>query len=160
MAEGNNCRVIGSFRVNKDKKSIMVFRIQAITKDAELHSHALEVEVAKLKIKQLKDKENSAVYGNPPPQSGLSNSMMDGGGGPAGAGIGGPGGPSFGNAKHDTVYKMVCGCDREEGIGKDELIGSLKGKIGASDVAASLDYLSGEGHIYSTIDDDHYKAIE
>ena len=43
------------------------------------------------------------------------NSMGSGGGG------GGGGGQSFGNAKQDLVYKMVCSCTRDEGLQRDEV---------------------------------------
>ena len=36
----------------------------------------------------------------------------------------------------------------------------LNGKMSKKEVDDALDYLSGEGHIYSTIDDDHFKAID
>ena len=36
----------------------------------------------------------------------------------------------------------------------------LNGKMSKKEVDAALDYLSGEGHIYSTIDDDHFKALD
>lgn len=36
----------------------------------------------------------------------------------------------------------------------------LNGKMSKKEVNDALDYLSGEGHIYSTIDDDHFKAID
>ncbi len=67
---------------------------------------------------------------------------------------------NFGNAKHDMVYKMVSACQRDEGINRDELLTQLKAKMSRQDIDSSLDFLSGEGHIYSTIDDDHFKAID
>lgn len=92
------------------------------------------------------------------------------------------GGQSFGNAKQDLVYKMVSACTRDEGLQRDEVEYSdvntakpnpemkqivlhqvaqqLNGKMSKKEVNDALDYLSGEGHIYSTIDDDHFKAID
>ena len=35
----------------------------------------------------------------------------------------------------------------------------LNGKMSKKEVDDALDYLSGKGHIYSTIDEDHFKAI-
>merc|ERR1719245_482465 len=62
-------------------------------------------------------------------------------------------GASFGNAKYDAIYKMVSGCDREEGISRDELSQNLQGKMGRKDVDEGLEFLSNEGHIYSTVDE-------
>ena len=101
-----------------------------------------------------------------------SSSSMGGGGG---------GGQSFGNAKQDLVYKMVSSCTRDEGLQRDEVsqfeiqlqlnietklialcqvAQQLNGKMSKKEVNDALDYLSGEGHIYSTIDDDHFKALD
>ena len=70
------------------------------------------------------------------------------------------GGNSFGSAKQDMVYKMIQACKRDEGMNKDELLTQLKGKIIKSELESALEFLSGEGHVYSTIDDDHFKAID
>lgn len=67
---------------------------------------------------------------------------------------------SFGNAKQNQVMKMINGCAREEGMSREVLVKQLEGKVGKADVDAALDFLSSEGHIYSTIDDDHFKAID
>ena len=56
--------------------------------------------------------------------------------------------------------KMISGCVRDEGMGREELVKILDGKVGKAEVDSALDFLSSEGHIYSTIDDDHFKAID
>jgi len=70
------------------------------------------------------------------------------------------GAQSFGDTKRDTTYKMIAACSREEGINRDELFAQLKMKMSKSDLDNALDWLSGEGHIYSTIDDDHFKTTD
>ena len=68
---------------------------------------------------------------------------------------------SFGNPKHDQVFRMISGCEHEAGLSRDELESGLKAKgVARADLDAALDFLSSEGHIYSTVDDDHFKAIE
>lgn len=154
------CRVIGSVRTNQEKKTVMVFRIIQLEDPAEIEGHSLEVTHAKLKIRQVREKENYNINGGSGAEGGgLSNSMVGG----YGNGLSNQqmsSGNSFGNPKHDLVYKMVSGCQREEGINRDELEQQLKGKVNKQEITDSLDYLSGEGHIYSTIDDDHFKSIE
>ena len=101
----------------------------------------------------MNDKENAAIGAN---NYGLSNSMMTSG---APAASGGNS-ASFGNAKHDSIYQMVKGCDREEGMSRDELGQQLSGKMSRKDVDDGLDFLSNEGHIYSTTDEDHFKTTD
>ena len=67
---------------------------------------------------------------------------------------------SFGNAKQDSVYKMVAACEREEGIGRDELFSALQSKMSKKELDESLEFLSNEGHVYSTTDEDHFKTTD
>ena len=73
VSEGMNVRVIGVVRSQKGEKHIMVFRIFSVEGKAEVDAHKLGVVLARLKMKQLVDKEKSAIGVNP-----LSNSMVCG----------------------------------------------------------------------------------
>lgn len=165
IEEGTQIRVIGVIRSQKGEKHIMVFRVAPVTGgQPELDAHKLEVVYAKIKIRQLVDKENSAIGANP-----LSNSMVGGFGGSTGAGSsgvgsmggGGGGGSTFGNPKHESVFKMLQGCERDEGLHRDEVLSGLKGRgLTKKDVDDALTYLSDEGHIYATMDEDHFKTTD
>ncbi len=161
ISENIYCRVVGAVRTSQDKRHLMVFKISPTSGTAENDGHKLDVEYAKLKIRQVKEKEDLAIGAGPRggADGALSNSMMGGfgGGGSVGSGAGGQ---SYGNAKQDMVYRMVAACTREEGINRDEVAQQLSGKLTAKEVSDALDYLSGEGHVYSTVDDDHFKAID
>ena len=100
-----------------------VFKVSLVQSDEERDSHKLEVEHSKLLIRKMNDKENAAIGANSS-NFGLSNSMMSSGAPSTGTG----GGSSFGNAKYDSLYKMVSGCDREEGMSREELASTLGGK--------------------------------
>lgn len=150
VSEGTHARIVGSVRSQSDKKYVMIFRISPVECPEEVDAHKLEILHAKLKIKQLAEKENAAIGAN---AGGLSNSMMTSS---SSSGVSN----SFGNAKHDAVYKMVAGCDRDEGIGRDELFQQLASRMSKNDVNASLTFLSEDGHIYSTTDDDHFKTTD
>ncbi len=99
-------------------------------------------------IRKMNEKENATIGAN----YGLSNSMMSTA--PSGNSA------SFGNAKYDSIYKMISGCDREEGISRDELTQQLNSKMSRKDVDDGLEFLSNEGHIYSTTDEDHFKTTD
>ena len=126
----------------------MVFKVFPVQNEEEMDAHKLEIEYHKLLIRKMNDKENAAIGAN---NYGLSNSMMT---------SSASSGASFGNAKYDAIYKMVSGCDREEGISRDELSQNLQGKMGRKDVDEGLEFLSNEGHIYSTVDEDHFKTTD
>ena len=149
ISEGQNSRVIGSVRTQQDKRYLMCFKVLPILDEVELDAHKLEIEHNKLLIRKMIDKENAAIGAN----YGLSNSMVS-------SGTTAPSGASFGNSKQDSVYKMVQGCDREEGISRDELNQNLSGKMSRKEVDDALEYLSNEGHIYSTTDEDHFKTTD
>jgi len=153
IIEGADVRIIGSVRTQQDKRYLMVFRVSLVQSEEEKDSHKLEVEHAKLLIRKMNDKENAAIGAN---NYGLSNSMMSSSAPSTGSGAG----ASFGNAKYDSIYKMVAGCDREEGMSRDELSQQLAGKMSRKDVDDGLEFLSNEGHIYSTTDEDHFKTTD
>uniref|UniRef100_A0A0K2TUA2 Replication protein A C-terminal domain-containing protein n=1 Tax=Lepeophtheirus salmonis TaxID=72036 RepID=A0A0K2TUA2_LEPSM len=153
ISEDSRCRVIGTVRNSQGKKHVMAFKLTPVTSQEEIKGHALEIEYAKLKIRQLKDKENSAIGMHT-----LSNSLVSGNN--FSSGSGGGGNSTFSNPKHEAVFKMIAGCMREEGISKEEIQTSLKSRIGPGDLNDALYFLSGEGHIYSTIDEDHFKTTD
>lgn len=164
VSESIYVRVVGGVRTNQDKKYILAYKISPTSGAAENDGHLLDVVYARYKIKELRDKEDMAagIGGGGGGGAGLTNSMMGGfGGGSSSSSMAGSGGgQSFGNAKQDLVYKMVSACTRDEGLQRDEVAQQLSGKMNKKEVNDALDYLSGEGHIYSTIDDDHFKAID
>ena len=145
VSEGMNVRVIGVVRSQKGEKHIMVFRIFSVEGKAEVDAHKLGVVLARLKMKQLVDKEKSAIGVNP-----LSNSMV--------CGFGVSSGFSFPNPKHESVFKMLQGSTIDEGLHRNELMERLKGQMSKKDLDDALSYLSDEGHIFSTMDEDHFKT--
>lgn len=166
ISENMYVKVIGTLRSSGEKKHLMVYKIWQVESKEERDSHLLEIAYAKAKIKQLVDQENMSIGANVSGSAGLSNSMM-GGQSAAGSGsnfsggpTGGVGGSSFGNPKYDAVHKVVSACEREEGIHRDTIAEQLKGRYNPKDINDALEFLSSEGHIYSTIDDDNFKSVE
>lgn len=160
VTEGMRGRVIGSVRSQGGKKHIMVYRISPIESEEEARSHELECVYAKFKLRQLSQKENQAIGANF--GGGLSNSMVGSGSmissGSTGAAT--MNNASFSNPKHELVFRLLSGCTREEGLSRDEMYETLRGKLSIRDLSEALDYLSGEGHIYSTTDEDHFKTTD
>lgn len=159
--EGARVKVIGSIRTQGEKKHVMAFKLSSVASQAEMDGHLLSVELARLKIRQLQDKINGQVSGSNF-GGGLSNSMMGGGLGGGLSSMGGSSsmGQSFGNKNYDSVYALIKGCREEQGLNKDAILNQSKGKMNRGDVESALDFLSNEGHIYSTIDEDHFKTTD
>ena len=46
------------------------------------------------------------------------------------------------------------------GISRDEVFQNLSSKMSKGDVDQALEFLSNEGHVYSTTDEDHFKTTD
>lgn len=160
IEENSYIRIVGSVRSQGDKKHIMVFRALRVSGDEEIDAHSLEVEHAKLKIRQMTDKENSRI--------GVNTSSIGGGIGFGQTQMS----TSFSGASQsatlisgltsnqDIVYRMLRGCLQEEGLSRDELFKQVGGRMSRHDMDNALEHLSNEGHIYSTTDDNHFKSTD
>jgi len=158
-SEGSHVKVVGNVRSQGDagKKHVMAFKIQGVPTEAEMHAHLLEIVHSHLKIKQIQSQLNDAVGTG----GGLSNSMMGGGFSQAGGqAMGSVTAQSFGNNKHDLVYGCIRQSMDDAGIHKDQLYGQIKAKMSKGEMESSLEFLSAEGHIYSTVDEDHFKSTD
>jgi len=72
----------------------------------------------------------------------------------AGQGLGG------GSPLNDSVlqYIMSAGEGSDSGVNINDIIGNLSNKgFSANDIRNAINHLSNEGHIYSTIDENHYQ---
>jgi len=148
--------IVGSIRTQGEKKHMMAFGILEAPTQEQKDFHALQVVYSHLKLKQLNLKMTgqAGMMDN----SGLSNSMMGGGlGSTMGASTTSA---SFGNKNHDMVYALIKGCIDENGINLDTILTQVRGKMSKGEMDGAIDFLSGEGHIYSTIDDEHYKTTD
>jgi len=154
--EGSNVRVVGSIRTQGEKKHVMAFKISGVSSQAEVDGHLLYVEFCRLKMRQLQSTINGQIGGDV--GSNLSNSMM--GGGLGVAPMGNMSTQSFGNKNYDLVYSMIKACMEDQGLNKEMILNQCKGKLSKGEMDSSLEFLSNEGHIYSTIDEDHFKSTD
>jgi len=160
--EGNFIKVIGSVRTQGERKHIMAIKIMEVKSEEEKDFHALEVSYSHLKLKQINARDGAVAGGG----AVLSNSMMGGsfGGGAMGAGGAGANSfaasSSFGNKNYDAVYGHIKRCHDEHGINLGVLFNEIKGKMSKQEMDSAIDFLSSEGHIYSTVDDEHYRTTD
>ena len=181
--KGNQVKIIGTVRSGGDEanenKHIFAFKIQTITTKVEKDAHLLDVVFSRLKIKQLQAQQNEAIG-----TEGLSNSMMEGsfsqigsqamgsvtdqffgnsmmGGGFSQTGsqtMGSVANQPFGNTNHDLVYRCIEKNMEDAGLHKDQLFAQIKANMSKSQIETSLKFLSDEGYIYESIDEDHFKS--
>ena len=173
--EGVIVRVVGQMRAFNQVRSIVAFHIQPLTDMNEYTFHFIEVVHTHLRNTKGKPDDQAA-----PPVGGMGMGGVGGGGGMPVGGMGGmaagrapPGmaaaaGPSVAatnaqgmNNFQDTVFKFFqsYGESQETGATVEECANAMAAQGGTSaQVRQAVDDLVNEGHLYSTIDDDHFKA--
>lgn len=65
-----------------------------------------------------------------------------------------------GNDIQQAVMNVVKQYDNDEGVSVQSIGTQLRSKYTEQQVRDALEWLSGEGHVYSTIDDDHFKSTD
>ena len=135
----------------------MAFKISAVPTQEEYDAHMLEIVYSHLKLRQLQQKINGQIGIS---DNTLSNSMMGGGLGVQGGIVNSSSNQSFGNKNYDLVYGMIRQSMDETGLYRDSIFNQLRMKMSKVEMDNALDFLSSEGHIYSTIDEDHFKTTD
>ncbi|KAI0224514.1 hypothetical protein LSAT2_024479, partial [Lamellibrachia satsuma] len=57
------------------------------------------------------------------------------------------------------VQAVIRGCPDEQGISVNNIAQKLRG-LPPQSLKEAIEFLSGEGHIYSTVDDEHYRSTD
>uniref|UniRef100_A0A8I5THG0 Replication protein A2 n=1 Tax=Pongo abelii TaxID=9601 RepID=A0A8I5THG0_PONAB len=132
-----------------NKKSLVAFKIMPLEDMNEFTTHILEVINAHMVL----SKANSQPSAGRAP---ISNPGM--------SEAGNFGGNSFMPANgltvaQNQVLNLIKACPRPEGLNFQDLKNQLK-HMSVSSVKQAVDFLSNEGHIYSTVDDDHFKSTD
>jgi len=166
IMENTYATVIGTARTQQGKKHVMVFKIQPLYDINQLTTHILEVIKTPLALEEINKIQNGEVGDGGNNQT-MNNSTMNGGGGggqPMDQSVGGGGGGGGVEASLNTeqlmVYRIIKSFKTDEGVHKAEVMQSLRGKMSTKQVEVCVEFLSNEGHVYSTVDDDHYKTTD
>ncbi len=67
---------------------------------------------------------------------------------------------NFEQAIYGEILNSISKCTAQIGISVDCIIDSFKEKYNAMEVRSAIEWLSDEGHVYSTVDDIHFKAVD
>ncbi|XP_077286394.1 replication protein A2 [Arctopsyche grandis] len=146
-------QLYGNIKTNKSKKVMSVFKIVNINDINAITNHYLQcmhnrivMEAKSKKVDMSTDVEMSSHSAVP------SNSMitnMDMGGATAGL-----------NPRQLMVFNLIRTAKLEEGTSKEDMQVRLKDKMSKVELDKILEWMCGEGHIYSTIDEDHFRATD
>ncbi|XP_034731111.1 replication protein A 32 kDa subunit isoform X2 [Etheostoma cragini] len=160
LPPGTYVKVSGNLRSFQNHRSIVAFSVRPIEDMNEITSHMLEVVQAHMALS--KSQTMTGVGGgmssevtpvSRPGNLGNTGSMR---GGYAGAADVTNNGLS---ANQNQVLSLIRGCPDPQGIS----IQDLKQRLNVMSLAVikqAVEFLSNEGHIFSTIDEDHYKSTD
>ncbi|XP_027522328.1 replication protein A 32 kDa subunit [Corapipo altera] len=146
---GTYVKVAGHLRSFQNKKSLVAFKIMPLENMNEFTTHILEIVNAHMTLRKNLMSASSA----PPsfPSAGISDMRGYGGGGSL---------PVNGLTAHQSqVLNLIKSCPVPEGMSLQELKLQLR-SMSMSTIKQAVEFLSSEGHIYSTVDDDHYKSTD
>lgn len=142
-------KVAGHLRSFQNKKSLVAFKIMPLEDMNEFTTHILEVVNAHMML-------NKANSQPPAGRASISNPGM----GEAGNFGGNSLMPANGlTVAQNQVLNLIKACPRPEGLNFQDLKNQLQHMAVAS-IKQAVDFLSNEGHIYSTVDDDHFKSTD
>jgi len=143
---GNFVRVTAKVRLFQSKTSLTVLFIRKIDDTNEIITHILECMKFK-KMMQKKTSSSGMVGGN------KTSFMNDSSQGYEQASQ---------NVNHGfdniqkQVHELVAKTESPEGMGIPEIQRTLRG-LNATQIRQAVDFLTNEGHIYSTINDQHFR---
>jgi len=163
LMENTYCRLAGSVRSHQGKRNLMIFKIAPITDLNLITTHILQVMHSQLKLENISKMQSDGGMGGGQMStggSGLSHSLAGTGNFDGGAGGGSFSGMSGLNGQQNMVYQVINQVKDEQGVSRDSIYGALMGKVNRGQVDEQLEFLSSEGHIYSTVDDDHFRTTD
>ncbi|KFQ20182.1 Replication protein A 32 kDa subunit, partial [Merops nubicus] len=146
---GTYVKVAGHLRSFQNKKSLVAFKIMPLENMNEFTTHILEIVNAHMILR------NNLMSASRAPQSFSSMGMGDVGGYTGAGNL-----PVNGLTAHQSqVLNLIKNCPVPEGMSLQELKVQLH-NMSMSTIKQAVEFLSSEGHIYSTVDDDHYKSTD
>ncbi|ELU18419.1 hypothetical protein CAPTEDRAFT_104212, partial [Capitella teleta] len=131
--ENQYVQVFGTIRDFQGKRSINAFKILQVADANTITTHLLEVIHAHLALKKAKI---AGQY--------INNINMC---------------SLFGYANSQRVHNVIRACSEDQGMSVHTITDNLRG-IPQKAIRDAIEFLSAEGHIYSTVDDEHYRSTD
>ncbi|XP_068998356.1 replication protein A 32 kDa subunit isoform X1 [Embiotoca jacksoni] len=149
-------KVSGNLRSFQNHRSVVAFSIRPLEDMNEITSHMLEVVQAHMVLSkpQTMSGGGGGMSSNTTPMSrpttGSTGGSYTGANDMANNGL---------SPNQNQVLSLIRGCPDAQGISIQDLKQRL-GNISLSIIKQAVEFLSNEGHIFSTIDEDHYKSTD
>jgi len=153
MRENTYVRVYGHVRAFNGKRSITAFKLKPLLDMNELTTHLLEVIHSHLSLTKAAAGGSTTSYGN---SNAMDTTNTTAPGEYAGAQGDGMNGLS---PVQQQVSLVIKSCNDDTGVNINFITQKLRG-IPRPQIMDAIDFLSSEGHIYSTIDDEHFKSTD
>lgn len=156
LREGMYVRVFGNLRTFTSTRSVVAFQLQPVTDFNEITYHLLEIIHSHLLVTrgapgaQVKPEQKSYQ-----PMSNMGGGMQSNQPNNFTAMSGGDNG-QFSNVQQ-RVLDIFSRDQSDAGSSISAVCNEMSG-VSMSDIRSAVDFLTEEGHLYSTIDDDHFKA--
>ncbi|CAH2096249.1 unnamed protein product [Euphydryas editha] len=143
-------QVFGNVKTNQGKKVVMAFKIMPVTDVNAITFHYLQCINNKLKMEA--DSKKEKINGSSSFTSALpANSMVNMTDNSSINGL---------NARQMMVYNIIRTSTLEQGINKQDIYTSLKDRMSNVEFEKILQWMWNEGHIYSTIDEEHFRVTD
>ncbi|XP_071118772.1 replication protein A 32 kDa subunit-like [Haliotis cracherodii] len=149
MRENTYVRVYGHLRSFAGKRSVVAFKMTPLTDMNELSCHMLEVIHSHVTLSSGQGAGGGAM------------ASVNSGAGFSDMGSGGGGSSTIPGLSplQSQIQLIIKNHPSDTGASIDAVCKQLR-NVPEQQIREAVDFLSGEGHIYSTIDEDHYKATD
>ncbi|XP_020795981.1 replication protein A 32 kDa subunit [Boleophthalmus pectinirostris] len=163
LPPGTYVKVSGNLRSFQNHRSVVAFSVRPLEDMNEITSHMLEVVHAHMAL--CKPQSMTSAGGMNSSMASMSRTSMGNMGSMGGMGGGGgyPGANNMVNnglsASQNQVLSLIRSCPDQQGISIQDIKQRLSG-MSINIIKQAVEFLSNEGHIFSTIDEDHYKSTD
>lgn len=148
VIENTYCRMTGTKRMQDSKPCLFIYSIVPIENLTELTYHFLQIVHIPLKAAEMAEQSVNQLS---IPNSHLDVTMSNVMGSTDGLSL---------TPHQRQVYGMLQMCQNDTGMHKKLIFEELKSRMSMLDIEKALEFLTSEGHVYCTIDDEHFKVTD
>lgn len=161
LREGSYVRVVGKLRSFQGKFSLSCFGVSPVEDMNELTHHFLDVIYVhcyntKGPLNKGTEDVKMSSFTTPTKTEGGWNQPSATGGFAGGALDYGMMDSNF-SPDQKAILDVLGTCTSDRGLKVDQILAEMNGRMTDQQLRNALEYLTSEGHVYSTIDEDHFK---